>query len=148
MATKFDKKIQSRLRRKKHIRKIVRGSGERPRLVVFRSLKNIEGQIVDDEKRVTLIGVSSLCRELDKSGKNKVAVSKATGELLARKALEKGITQIVFDRNGYLYHGRIKAFAEGVRQGGLIVAGVVVVGGLVFLLTRRMRLRPSEELES
>ena len=114
----FDRK-KARAKRHRRILKKTQLTVHHPRLVVFRSLKNIEGQIVDDQKRVTLLGVSSLSKEVDKTGKNKVAVSKAAGELLARKALEKGITQIVFDRNGYLYHGRVKAFAEGARQGGL-----------------------------
>jgi len=90
-----------------------------PRLVVFRSLKNIEGQIVDDVKEITLIGISSLSKEVDKKGKKKVEVSKVVGQQLAKKAKEKGIEKIVFDRNGYLYHGRVKAFAEGAREGGL-----------------------------
>lgn len=90
-----------------------------PRLVVFRSLKNIEGQIVDDAKEITLIGISSLSKEVDKKGKKKVEVSKVVGQQLAKKAKEKGIEKIVFDRNGYLYHGRVKAFAEGAREGGL-----------------------------
>ena len=95
------------------------GTPERPRLVVYRSLKNIEGQLVDDEKGVTLVGLSSLSKEVDKTGKNKVEVSRVAGELLAKKALDKGISKIVFDRNGFLYHGRVKAFAEGLRKGGL-----------------------------
>ncbi len=90
-----------------------------PRLVVFRSLKNIEGQIVDDVKEITLIGISSISKEVDKKGKKKVEVSKVVGQQLAKKAKEKGIEKIVFDRNGYLYHGRVKAFAEGAREGGL-----------------------------
>ncbi len=90
-----------------------------PRLVVFRSLKNIEGQIVDDVKEITLIGISSMSKEVDKKGKKKVEVSKVVGQQLAKKAKEKGIEKIVFDRNGYLYHGRVKAFAEGAREGGL-----------------------------
>ncbi len=90
-----------------------------PRLVVFRSLKNIEGQIVDDVKEITLIGISSMSKEVDKEGKKKVEVSKVVGQQLAKKAKEKGIEKIVFDRNGYLYHGRVKAFAEGAREGGL-----------------------------
>ena len=95
------------------------GTPQMPRLVVSRSLKNIEGQIVDDVKGVTLIGMSSLSKEVDKKGKKKVEVSKAVGQQLANKAVKKGIERIVFDRNGYLYHGRLKAFAEGAREGGL-----------------------------
>jgi len=95
------------------------GTPQMPRLVIFRSLKNIEGQIVDDVKGVTLIGMSSLSKEVDKKDKKKVEVSKLVGQQLAKKAKKKGIERIVFDRNGYLYHGRVKAFAEGAREGGL-----------------------------
>ena len=112
---------RSKARNKRHmrIRSRVSGSPERPRLVIFRSLKNIEGQIVDDGNGVTLLGLSSLSKEVQKTGKKKVEISKDVGRLLARKAVEKGIDKIVFDRNGYLYHGRVKAFAEGAREGGL-----------------------------
>lgn len=95
------------------------GTPQMPRLVIFRSMKNIEGQIVDDVKGVTLIGMSSLSKEVDKKDKKKVEVSKLVGQQLAKKAKKKGIEKIVFDRNGYLYHGRVKAFAEGAREGGL-----------------------------
>lgn len=95
------------------------GTPQMPRLVIFRSMKNIEGQIVDDVKGVTLIGMSSLSKEVDKKDKKKVEVSKLVGQQLAKKAKKKGIERIVFDRNGYLYHGRVKAFAEGAREGGL-----------------------------
>ena len=112
---------RTKARRKRHtrIRKKIFGTPQMPRLVVFRSLKNIEGQIVDDVKEITLIGISSLSKEVDKKGKKKVEVSKVVGQQLAKKAKEKGIEKIVFDRNGYLYHGRVKAFAEGAREGGL-----------------------------
>lgn len=112
---------RSKARKKRHarIRKKMLGTPQIPRLVVFRSLKNIEGQIVDDVKGVTLIGISSLSKEVDKKGKKKVEVSKAVGLQIAKIAKEKGIERIVFDRNGYLYHGRVKAFAEGAREGGL-----------------------------
>ncbi|HLA41142.1 MAG TPA: 50S ribosomal protein L18 [Candidatus Glassbacteria bacterium] len=108
-------------RKRRHIRifKRITGSAERPRLVVFRSLAHIEGQLVDDTRDVTILGVSSLSKEIDTKGKKKTEVSKAVGRLLAQKAREKGINKIVFDRNGYLYHGRVKAFAEGTREGGL-----------------------------
>ena len=114
----FDRK-KARARRHARIRKKIRGTAEMPRLVVFRSLQNIEGQIVDDDKGVTLVGLSSLAKEIERSGKKKIELSKAVGQLLAQKAKEKGISKIVFDRNGYSYFGRIKAFAEGARQGGL-----------------------------
>lgn len=121
MATSFEKKLKSRLRRKKHIRKIVHGTNERPRLVVFRSMRQIYAQIVDDAAGKTLTGVSSLSPELRaQTAKLKpVEVGKLVGETCARKALERNIKQVVFDRNGFPYHGRVKAVAEGARKGGL-----------------------------
>lgn len=95
---------------------------DRPRLVVFRSLKYIYGQIVDDEKGITLVGASNLSKEIRdevSKAKTKTEQSKLVGKFLAKKALEKNISKIVFDRNGYRYHGRVKAFAEGLREGGL-----------------------------
>ena len=117
----YDKK---RARKKRHtrIRSKVFGTAKRPRLVVYRSLKNLEGQVVDDEKARTLIGMSSLSKEFDQSGlekKNKVEISRLLGMALARRAGKKGVKQVVFDRGGYIYHGRVKAFAEGAREGGL-----------------------------
>ncbi|MCE5273181.1 50S ribosomal protein L18 [bacterium] len=114
----FDRET-ARLKRHTRIRKNIAGCPERPRLVVHRSLKNIEGQIIDDKSGVTLLGLSSLAKEIEAGGKKKTEISKLVGLTLARKALEKGITRVVFDRGGYLYHGRIKAFAEGAREGGL-----------------------------
>ena len=115
---------RKRARKKRHtrIRSKIFGTTERPRLVVYRSLKNLEGQVVDDEKARTLIGMSSLSKELDQSGlekKNKVEISRLLGMTLARRTVKKGIKQVVFDRGGYIYHGRVKAFAEGAREGGL-----------------------------
>lgn len=109
---------KKKIRRKKRIY----GSSERPRLVVFKSLKYIYGQIVDDEKGITLVGASNLNKDLRdqlKDVKTKVEQSRMVGKFLAQKALEKNIKKIVFDRNGYRYHGRVKAFAEGAREGGL-----------------------------
>jgi len=114
----FDR-TKARKRRHARIRKKMFGTPQMPRLVIFRSMKNIEGQIVDDVKGVTLIGMSSLPKEVDKKDKKKMEVSKLVGQQLAKKAKKKGIERIVFDRNGYLYHGRVKAFAEGAREGGL-----------------------------
>ncbi|HUU27021.1 MAG TPA: 50S ribosomal protein L18 [archaeon] len=114
----FNRK-KARQKRHARIRRHVLGTSQRPRLVVFRSLKNIEGQIVDDERGITLLGVSSLSKEVERSGKTRMDLSKIVGKLIAKKALGKGISKITFDRNGYLYHGRIKAFAEGAREGGL-----------------------------
>jgi large subunit ribosomal protein L18 len=121
MSTLSQKKAKGRLRRKKHIRKIVSGSALRPRLVVFRSERQMYAQLVDDEAGITITGVSSLTPDLRDSlkGKKPVEVSKLVGEACARKALEKNIQQVVFDRNGFRYHGRVKAVAEGARKGGL-----------------------------
>ena len=97
------------------------GTAERPRLAVYRSLSNIEGQVIDDTRGVTLLGISTLAgavkdsaTDLSKSDRGRVA-----GKLLAERAREQGITKVVFDRGGYLYHGRVKAFADGAREGGL-----------------------------
>lgn len=113
-----------RARRHRRIRKRVRGSPQRPRLVVFRSLRNIEGQVVDDDRGRTIVGVSTLAEELRRfepqSGNRKVELAREAGKLLARKAREAGVERVVFDRAGYKYHGRVKAFAEGAREGGLI----------------------------
>ena len=112
-----------RQRRHLRIRNKVRGTAERPRLVVFRSLRNIEGQIVDDDARRTVIGVSTLAadlRDFTAEGKNpRVQQSFAAGKLLAERAKAQGIQSVVFDRGGYKYHGRVKAFADGAREGGL-----------------------------
>ena len=114
----------SRVRRHKRIRKKVWGTAERPRLVVYRSLKNIEGQLVNDEVSRTLVGLSTLDEALRDfaaaAGKNRrVEHARAAGKRLAERAREKGIEAVVFDRGGYKYHGRVQAFAEGAREGGL-----------------------------
>ncbi|MGI6029962.1 MAG: 50S ribosomal protein L18 [Eubacteriales bacterium] len=106
----------ARLKRHQRIRNKISGTAERPRLNVFRSLKNIYAQIIDDVAGVTLVSASSL--ELEGNGGNKDA-AKAVGQLVAKKALEKGITEVVFDRGGYVYHGRVQELAEGAREGGL-----------------------------
>lgn len=105
-----------RQRRHRRVRKKVVGTTERPRLAVYRSLANIEGQVIDDTKGVTLLGISTLAvkDEVSKGERGRLA-----GKLLAERAKEAGITKVVFDRGGYLYHGRVKAFAEGAREGGL-----------------------------
>jgi len=114
-------------RRARRIRKKVFGTGERPRLCVRRTLKHIYAQLIDDEKGVALVQVGSAGKGFaaaraggtdKKAGKS--ALSKAVGELLADKAKEKGVTKIVFDRKGYLYHGRVKALADAVRGKGLV----------------------------
>jgi large subunit ribosomal protein L18 len=109
-----------RLRRHRRVRKKVNGTEDRPRLVVHRSLKNIEAQLVDDVKGVTLLGISTLSADVrDAGGNSKTERGRLAGKLLAEKAKEKGITKVVFDRGGYVYHGRVKAFADGAREGGL-----------------------------
>ena len=123
MADKHREKQQARARRRKHIRKIVRGTAERPRLVVFRSNRAIYGQIVDDTKQNTLASASTLNKEIAEEiaeAKSKVEAAKLAGKLLGQIAKERKIEKVVFDRAGYLYHGRVKAFAEGAREGGLI----------------------------
>ncbi len=113
-----------RQRRHARIRKRVHGTSDRPRLAVFRSLRNIEGQIIDDDLRHTLVGLSTLSPALrgpsTTSGLSKVSAARAAGRLLAEQARERGVTTVVFDRGGYRYHGRVKAFAEGAREGGLV----------------------------
>ncbi|MBK1438598.1 50S ribosomal protein L18 [Parapedobacter sp. ISTM3] len=113
-----EKKVSRRDRIKKGIRKHLSGSPERPRLSVYRSNKGIYAQVIDDQAGVTLVSASSLAKDFSASG-NKVEQSKAVGKLIAEKALAAGINKVVFDRNGYLYHGRVKSLAEGAREAGL-----------------------------
>lgn len=112
-----------RERRHRRVRNKLMGSAERPRLVVYRSLKNVEGQLVDDTVGRTLLGLSTLSsavREATEDDEHlKIARAFAAGKLLAERAREMGISTVVFDRGGYQYHGRVKAFAEGARKGGL-----------------------------
>ncbi len=111
----------ARLKRHLRIRSKISGSAERPRLCVFRSLKNMYAQLIDDEKGHTLIGVSTLSPEVKATvsyGGN-IAAAKEVGKVLAKKALEQNITEVVFDRGGYKYHGRVAALAEEVRQNGV-----------------------------
>ena len=107
-----------RLQRHKRVRAKVSGTPERPRLNVFRSAANIYVQIIDDTTGHTLAAASSLEKEFEGRGSNKEAAKKV-GLLLAERAKEKGIETVVFDRGGYLYHGRVKELAEGAREGGL-----------------------------
>jgi len=121
MADKTNPRETARLKRKKRIRKKLQGAPERPRLTVFRSDKHIYAQIVDDTRGSTLVSACTLSpdyREME-ALKGKVGAAKRVGELIARKALEKGITKVVFDRNGYIYHGRVQALADAARQAGL-----------------------------
>ena len=109
----------ARLRRHKRVRKTISGTASRPRLNVYRSLKNIYAQIIDDDKGITLVSASTLDESLKgKNGGNKEA-AREVGKLVAAKAIEKGIKVVVFDRGGYIYHGRVQELAEGAREGGL-----------------------------
>ena len=120
MLKKADKNA-NRLQRHKRVRRKITGTTQRPRLCVFRSSNNIYAQIIDDANRVTLTAASSLDAEVKGAvnhGGNKEA-AKMVGEMVAKKAVEKGITEVVFDRGGYIYHGRIKELAEGAREAGL-----------------------------
>ena len=112
-------RIQLRRRRHLRVRRKVAGTAERPRLVVFRSLRHIYAQLVDDDRGVTLLGVSDASEGVDTTTAGKVNRAKATGKLLAEKAKAAGVTKVVFDRAGYRYHGRVQAVAEGAREGGL-----------------------------
>lgn len=112
-------KLSRRDRIKKGIRKSLSGSNECPRLSVFRSNKGIYAQVIDDLSGKTLVSASSLSKDFSAEG-SKSHQSIAVGKLVAEKAIAFGIREVVFDRNGYLYHGRIKSLAEGAREGGLI----------------------------
>ncbi len=127
MAEKKQNELRRKRRARRHarIRKRIRGTAERPRLVVNRSLKHIEGQLVNDDRGETLFGISTKASEIqeatdpDEGESRRIALSREAGRTLARRALDEGIEKIVFDRAGYPYHGRVEAFAEGARQGGL-----------------------------
>lgn len=117
MLIKQDKN-QARQKRHLRVRNHIAGTAARPRLNVFRSLKNIYAQIIDDEKGVTLVSASSKDKGFSQYGGN-VEAAKAIGAAVAKKSLEKGITEVVFDRGGYIYHGRVAALAEAAREAGL-----------------------------
>lgn len=126
MDNKAAKRVARRRRRHAHVRKKIRGTAERPRLVIFRSLRHVEGQLVDDERGVTLLGVSTrapavqqVIADADDEATGKIAESYSAGRVLAERARDAGLEQIVFDRGGYRYHGRVQAFADGARAGGL-----------------------------
>ena len=114
-------KNQDRLKRHKRVRAKIKGSAETPRLSVYRSLNHIYAQLIDDVKGNTLVTASTLDKEVKDAlaGKDKKAQAYAVGELLAKKAKEKGIEAVVFDRGGYLYTGRVASLADGAREGGL-----------------------------
>lgn len=114
-------RTQARLKRKKRIRKKLVGTGKQPRLCVFRSAKHIYAQVIDDSLGQTLVAASSLEKKVreDTESKNKLNAANTVGKIIGQRALEKGVKKIVFDRNGFLYHGRIKAVSDGAREAGL-----------------------------
>jgi large subunit ribosomal protein L18 len=114
-------KTKARLKRKKRIRKHLVGTQERPRLSVFRSSKHIYAQVIDDTHGHTLVAASSLDKVVKEQPEfeNKIAVASFVGKLLGERAVDKGISKVVFDRNGFLYHGRVKAVSDGAREAGL-----------------------------
>ena len=109
---------KARIKRHMRVRNKISGTAERPRLNVFRSNKNIYAQIIDDLSGKTLAAASTLDKEIEGNGSNKEAAKKV-GKLVAKRAADKGITEVVFDRGGYVYHGRVKELADGAREGGL-----------------------------
>ncbi len=118
---KTNPKTVARQKRVKSIRKKISGTAERPRLCVFKSAKHIYAQLIDDVAGNTLLSMSTLSKDLEKSGeKGKTSKAHQVGKLLAEKAKGKGLEQVVFDRGGYIYHGRVKALSEGAREGGLV----------------------------
>lgn len=117
MVKQIDKN-EARLRRHRRVRNKISGTAARPRLDVFRSAKHIYAQIIDDEQGVTLVSASTMDKDFNGNGGN-VEAATEIGKKIAAKALEKGITEVVFDRGGYVYHGRVKALADGAREGGL-----------------------------
>lgn len=110
---------QRRYRRHLRVRQRVAGTAARPRLAIYRSLKHIYAQLVDDDRGVALLGVSDASEGIAIEGTGKVAKAVAVGKLIAERAKAAGITAVVFDRAGYQYHGRVKAVADGAREGGL-----------------------------
>lgn len=117
MVKQIDKN-EARLRRHRRVRGKISGTAARPRLDVFRSSKHIYAQIIDDEAGVTLVSASTMDKDFEGFGGN-VEAATAIGKKVAEKALAKGISEVVFDRGGFVYHGRVKALAEGAREGGL-----------------------------
>ncbi len=117
MVKRIDSNAQ-RLKRHKRVRGKISGTAERPRLAVYRSNAHISAQIIDDENGVTLVSASTYEKDFTANGSNKEA-ARAVGNTLAKRAIEKGISAVVFDRGGYIYHGRVSELAEGAREGGL-----------------------------
>ena len=120
MAT-VNRRQQARIKRKRRIRKNILGTAERPRLTVFRSARHIYAQVIDDTQGRTLAAASTLDKSIaaDKEAKSKIDRATLVGKLIGQRAKENGVSKIVFDRNGFLYHGRIKAVSEGAREAGL-----------------------------
>ena len=118
----LNQKKRAHLKRKKSIRKKISGTSQRPRLSVFRSSKHIYVQVVDDVAEHTLVSASTVEKETTAQPEFKSKIEKAVfiGKMIAQRAVEKGIRQVVFDRNGFLYHGRIKAVSDGAREAGLV----------------------------
>jgi large subunit ribosomal protein L18 len=115
-------RVEKRRRVKTHIRLTISGTTERPRFTVYRSLKHVYAQIVDDATGKTLVAVSDLSKDVKdqmKDVKGQMNLAKQVGQLVAKKAMEKNIKEVVFDRNGYIFHGVVKAMADGAREGGL-----------------------------
>jgi large subunit ribosomal protein L18 len=114
---------QARLKRKRRIRKQITGTPERPRLCVFRSARHIYAQLIDDSRGRTLAAASSLegalRQDKDTAAGNKTAVASSVGKLIGERAIAQGVKRVVFDRNGFLYHGRVKAVSDGAREAGL-----------------------------
>lgn len=119
MADKLIEKQISRERRKLRSRKKIFGTPEKPRLVVYKSLKQIYAQLINDRDNVCITGASSLAKDFDATKSPKKEMALKVGMLIASRAKAKGITEVVFDRSGYRYHGRVKALADGARKGGL-----------------------------
>jgi len=121
MATKPKTRQEARLRRHRRVRKKVFGTPERPRLCVYKSLRHIYAQIIDDTRGHTLVAASTLDPEFDGAGETRcnIEFAKRVGKLIAERALRRGIKRVVFDRGGYPYHGRVKALAEAAREAGL-----------------------------
>ena len=113
-----DSKDAKRLARQKRVRATVKGTSSRPRLCVFKSLKNIYAQVINDENGTTLVSASTLDGDIKTKASN-IEAAKEVGALVAKRALEKNIDTVVFDRNGYLYHGKVKELAEAARAAGL-----------------------------
>ncbi len=111
----------ARIKRQARIRKKIKGTSERPRLSIFRSARHVYAQIVDDSQGATLVTASSVEKVFKEQAKfeNKKAAAAYVGKMIAQRALDKGIKKVVFDRNGFLYHGRVRALSDGAREGGL-----------------------------